>query len=376
MTGIMDPLVVANVKERLGRAIAAVVGIALGVILILVTVGLARGMLRSSGERQANVGAEILFQPPGAFNAGVTTSPLSLPVPYAEAIRRIEGVRDATPVGRYVQSGAGGLGFELIEGVIFTPSSRYATYGEISGIEILEGRAPVADREVVIDRVRATSTETGIGDPVELLGHTFHVVGIYGPEVGARVKIPLTAMQGLLGNDGKCSWILVKTESPELQEDVAGRIDSAFPGNQIIFTRDIPSFFEKGIPSLNLFLEVVVGLAMVISSLITLLAMYTAVLERTREIGVLKSLGASKSFIVGVIEKEAVFLSLLGVVAGIAGSWLAQLGITRATSLIVVIEPKWVAIAALVALAGGALGALYPSLRAAHQDPVEALSYE
>ncbi len=304
MKDTFDPLVVANVTERVGRALTAVIGIALGVILILVTVGLARGMLNSSGERQGRVGAEILFQPPGAFNAGVTTSPLSLPVPYAEAIRRIEGVRDTTPVGRYVQSGAGGLGFELIEGVSFTPSSQYATYAEITGIEILAGRAPVGDREVIIDGVRAKNSHVGVADSIELLGRAFEVVGIYGPEVGARVKIPLGAMQRLLGNDGKCSWILVKTDSPELQEEVAKRIEAALPGNQIIFTRDIPSFFEKGIPSLNVFLKVVVGLAMVISSLITLLAMYTAVLERTREIGLLKSLGASKRFIVASSRKR------------------------------------------------------------------------
>jgi putative ABC transport system permease protein len=366
----MDPLVLSNIAGRPGRAIASTAGIALGVVLILVTVGLARGMLRSSGERQANVRAEILFQPRGAFHAGVTTSPLSLPVAYADAIRRIEGVRAVTPVGRYVQSGAGGLGFELVEGVAF------ASYVEMTGIQFEQGRAPAGDREAAIDRSRSARTGKGVGDFLELLGHRFQVVGVYGPEVGARVKIPLPAMQELMGNEGKCSWILVKTETPQLQDVVGKRIDAALPGNQIVFTRDIPSYFEKGFPSLTIFLNVVVGLATIISSLITLLAMYTAVLERTREIGILKSLGASKRFIVGAIEKEAMALSLAGVLAGVAGSLLAQRGITSTTSLVVEIELLWVAIAALVAVAGGSLGALYPALRAANQDPVDALAYE
>jgi putative ABC transport system permease protein len=355
---------------RPGRALACAAGIALGVVLILVTVGLARGMLRSSGQRQANVSAEILFQPRGAFHAGVTTSPLSLPVAYVDRVRRIEGVRAATPVGRYVQSGAGGLGFELVEGVDF------ASYVEMTGIQFEEGRAPAGGREAAIDRSRSESSEKRVGDFLELLGHRFQVVGVYGPEVGARVKIPLSAMQELMGNEGKCSWILVKADALELQDVVARRIDAALPGNQIVFTRDIPSYFEKGFPSLSIFLDVVVGLATIISLLITLLAMYTAVLERTREIGILKSLGASKAFIVGTIEKEAITLCLAGAMAGVGASLLAQSGITSATSLVVEIEPRWVAIAALVAVAGGSLGALYPALRAAHQDPVDALSYE
>jgi putative ABC transport system permease protein len=366
----MDPLVLSNIAGRPGRALASVGGIALGVVLILVTVGLARGMLRSAGERQANVRAEILFQPRGAFHAGVTTSPLSLPVAYAEALRKMEGVRAATPVGRFVQSGAGGLGFELVEGVVF-PS-----YVEMTGIRFEEGRAPAGDREAALDRSRSASTGKEVGDFVELLGHRFQVVGVYGPEVGARVKIPLSAMQELMGNEGKCSFLLVKTETPGLQDAVAERIDAALPGNQIVFTRDIPSYFEKGFPSLTIFLDVVVGLSTIISTLITLLALYTAVLERTRQIGILKSLGASKAFIVGGIQKEAVTLSVAGVLLGVGGSLIVQTAIHSTTSLIVEIEPRWVAIATLVAVAGGSLGALYPALRAAHQDAVDALAYE
>ncbi len=201
-------------------------------------------------------------------------------------------------------------------------------------------------------------------------------MGVYGPEVGARIKMRLDAMQQLLGTEGKCSWVLIKTDSPESEGSVARRIDEKFPGNQIIFTRDIPSFFEKGIPSLTVFLNVVVGLAMVISALIVLLAMYTAVTERAREIGVLKSLGASKKFIVTVIEKEALFISTLGVAVGLLLAVSAQAAITELTSLIVELELKWILIAAAVAVVGGGLGALYPALHAANQDPVKALTYE
>ena len=106
----MDRLVTANIAERPTRAAASILGVAIGIVLIVVTSGLAKGMLRSTAERESNVGAELLFQPPGSFGAGVTTTPLSLPVPYAEALSKLDGVQAAT-VGRYVRSGAGGIGF-------------------------------------------------------------------------------------------------------------------------------------------------------------------------------------------------------------------------------------------------------------------------
>ncbi|MFQ5791246.1 MAG: ABC transporter permease, partial [Acidobacteriota bacterium] len=263
----MDSLIVTNITERPGRALASILGIAVGVVLIVVTVGLARGMLHSTGQREGNLGAELLFPPPGSFGAGATTTPLSLPVQYARALQLLSGVENTTPVGRYLRSGAGGIGFELIEGIVFEASDDYATYAQITGIRLREGREPERTDEIIVDLQRAEDQGTQVGSTMELLGREFTVVGIYTPEVGARIKMPLQTMQELLGAEGKCSWILVKCESPAIQESVAMRIEEQFPGNQLIFTRDIPGFLDQGIPSLNLFLEVVIGLATVISGL-------------------------------------------------------------------------------------------------------------
>ena len=110
--------------------------------------------------------------------------------------------------------------------------------------------------------------------------------------------------------------------------------------------------------------------------LVILLAMYTTVTERTRQIGVLKALGMSNASIAWVIEQEALVVSVLGVLVGVLLTLAARFFVTRLTSLSVDIEPRWVGIALLIGLVGGTLGALYPALRAARQDAVEALSYE
>ena len=200
----MDNLVLANLAARPIRSLTSIVGIALGVILILVTVGLARGMLLSTGEREGNLRAELVFLPPSGFGAGISTSPLTLPIAYAEAIAKMPGVAATAPVARYVRTGARGIGFELIEGVELNGDGASGSYPGVTGLTIAEGRFPEGPHELIVDRQRAADPETQLGSKLELLGQTFEVVGVYEPEVGARMKIPLDSMQELLGASGPC----------------------------------------------------------------------------------------------------------------------------------------------------------------------------
>jgi putative ABC transport system permease protein len=84
----------------------------------------------------------------------------------------------------------------------------------------------------------------------------------------------------------------------------------------------------------------------------------------------------SPGTIAWVIEKEAILVSLLGVITGILLTLLLRFAVMRTTSLVVEIEPFWIIVAFAVGLVGGTIGALYPALRAARQDAVEALGYE
>jgi putative ABC transport system permease protein len=106
-------------------------------------------------------------------------------------------------------------------------------------------------------------------------------------------------------------------------------------------------------------------------------AMYTAVMERTREIGILKSMGASKFYIVNVILRETVVLAFGGIVLGIFLSMAARRGIhAKLPTLPIQIDANWITYAILIAIGGAILGALYPAFKAAQKDPIEALAYE
>ena len=366
---LMDSLVLSNIAHRPARTAVSVLGTGVGVLLIVFTVGLAHGVLRERGRRESNIGAEIMVRASGTLSFG-GGSPFVLPAARAKEIARLDGVRAASPIGQTLDRSDSGFGSRLIDGIDFDE------YAKLTGITIREGTKLTGGDQAIIDPVWQQERHATIGSTVQLFERPFTIVGVYEPPGGGRIKIPLATMQDQEGSDRRASAILVACTDPAKQDDVAARIKERFPDDQIIFTRDLPEIYASGIPALNVFIKVVVGVAAAISMLVILLAMYTTVTERTRQIGILKSLGMSRSAIAWVIEQEAIIVSLLGVSVGVLLTLIARVAVVRMTSLSVEIEPRWIAVALAVGVVGGSLGALYPALRAARQDAVDALSYE
>ncbi|CAN5801169.1 hypothetical protein BH20ACI3_BH20ACI3_06940 [soil metagenome] len=366
---LMDSLVLSNIAHRPARTAVSILGTALGVLLIVFTVGLAHGVLHERGKRESNIGAEIMVRGSGSLGFG-GSSPFGLPVSRAAEISKIEGVRAATPLGQALDRSDRGFGTRLVDGIDFDDYSR------LTDLKIREGSPLTGGDQAIIDPLWQKQRNATVGSTVQIFERPFKIVGVYEPPGGGRIKIPLSTMQAQEGAEGNTSAVLVASADPAKQEEVAQRIRERFPDDQIIFTRDLPEIYASGVPALDVFIKVVVGVAASISMLVILLAMYTTVTERTRQIGILKALGMSKTSIAWVIEKEAILVSLLGVTVGVLLTFVARFAVMRVTSLTVEIEPRWVLISLLVGLLGGSLGALYPALRAARQDPVDALSYK
>jgi putative ABC transport system permease protein len=365
----MINLVAANIRQRPVRSLVSIAGVALGVALVMLFTGLSRGMSNDMQRRSSNVRAEIIFTRPGSME--LTSSTANLSTKYVERLEAIEGVEGAVPVIRYVFQGGKGFGFEQVEGV------DWPAFAKMNEMRLVEGHAPEAADEVVIDEAKARNGKLVVGNTLNLFGgKPYRIAGIYAPESGARVKMSLSAMQNALEAEGKCTYILVKCRDANAQLEVAKRINEALPGNKIQLTRDVLTSIEKSIPYLGVFLRVLVGLSAIVSSLVVMLAMYTTITERTREIGILKAMGASRGFIIGVIEKEAMMISVLGLIAGFVITVVAGLLIHRVFGLIFEYGWGWAITAAAIGLLGGALGALYPAVRAANLDAVSALSYE
>lgn len=367
---VMDNLVLSNMTHRPARTFVSILGVAVGVLLVAFTVGLAHGVLRERGRRESEVGAEIMIRAAGTIGFGA--QPFVLPVSRAEEVGRIPGVRVACPAGQTTDTSDTGFGMRVIDGIDFD------CYSRLSDLHVVEGSAAVRGDEAIVDSIWKEQRKAKLGDPIKLFGRNFKLVGVYEPPGGARIKLPLSTMQENAGvEDGAlCTTILVSVNNPAEQETVAERIHAAFPEDQIIFTRDLPELYASSVPALDVFIDVVVGVSAVISMLVILLAMYTTVTERTRQIGVMKSLGMSNASVAWVIEQEALAVSVLGVLLGVVLTLAARFVVMRTTTLTVDIEPRWLLVSLAIGLLGGTLGALYPALRAARQDPVDALSYE
>ncbi|MEW6130172.1 MAG: ABC transporter permease [Acidobacteriota bacterium] len=361
-----NSLVLANLCHRKMRTALTAAGVALGITLMVLTAGLINGFVNSQGKRNSAVTAELMMRPANSkLGLGFEpTSTLSLPLALVEEIRTLEGIAEAIPVGQYLQD------TDLIEGI------NYAAFTKVSDMRVVEGEPVERGNEIMIDRTVEKLRNLKVSDEMQVFGKPFRVVGIYEPESLGRFKIPLSTMQANLNRPFLCSMILIKVQDPNQQDRMAARLRARFPDYSFVLTKDLPALFARGTPALRVFKNVVVSLAVLISSLVMLLGMYTTIKERTKLIGILKSLGASKFWIVSEVEKEAMLISLLGIGVGFGLSFAGKVFIQKFTPLRIEFETVWYLYAFLCGTLSGILGSLYPALQAAHQDPVKALSYE
>jgi putative ABC transport system permease protein len=218
-----------------------------------------------------------------------------------------------------------------------------------------------------------------VGDTIKLLNTNWHVSGIMESGKLAHIVVPLRTLQKLNGNLDHISQVLVKLDDPNQVKPVIEELHKILEDYPIISMADFTSLLNvNNIPALSGFILIVMGIGVVIGFLVVSLSMYMAVLQRTREIGILKSLGASKAFILRIILVEALFLGVGGTILGIAFTYgaAALIHALKPATLPMIMVYDWWPKAGAITILGALLGALYPGLTAASHDPIEALSYE
>ncbi len=363
----MDDLITANLWSRPTRTIISVFAVALGVILMLVLGGLATGTLDDTINRTMSLGADFILQPSDTGMLFALGSP-SLPAGIVRKLADTKGVGAVTPVlSKFSMSDVG-----IIFGIDFS------SYDQFPGtIQIVEGKRSLEDEEVIVDQLFAKSRNIRPGMRLSVLGHPFTVSGICRAGSVVREYVSLRTLGRIMETD-KISMIFIKaspgTDLKQLEKDLKGTYD----GYHLTTANDASMLLEATkIPLLKEFRYAIVFIAAVISFMVVLLAMYTTIFERTREIGILKSLGASRIFIVSMILRESVMISCLGAILGTGISEvIRKVIISSFPTLQVTISAGSIGRGCLVGLLGGVLGALYPAYKAAQMDPVRALSYE
>ena len=367
----MNKMIFANLVHRPFRTIISVVAVAVEVTLILLIVGLSLGMLNDAKNRQAGIGADIMVQPPNSsLLMGVNGAPVSIKL--VDRLRKLDHVVAVTPVVAQLNT-AGSV--EVIDGIDLQSFEavggpmRYIAGGPFQGPD-----------DLLVDDYVAAAQKLKVGDSIETLNHTFRIAGVVDHGRGARKFLPIATLQDIIGAQGKASIFYVKLDDPNNAEAVVHEIKS-IPGMEQYGVRSLKEYLSlmtsSSIPGLSTFIKVVIGISMVIGFIVIFQAMYAAVMERTREIGILKSLGAGKMYIVNVILRETLLIAIGGILLGIAVSCMARVVLHhRFQTLPILITPEWLTRAAIIAIIGSLLGAVYPALKAAQKDPIDALAYE
>src|SRR5215469_7491326 len=367
----MNKMIFANLVHRPFRTIISVVAVAVEVTLILLIVGLSIGMLNDAKNRQAGIGADIMVQPPNSsLLMGVNVAPVSIKL--ADRLRKVDHVVAVTPVVAQLNT-AGSV--EVIDGIDLQSFEavggpmRYIAGGPFQGPD-----------DLLVDDYVAAAQRLKVGDSIETLNHTFRIAGIVDHGRGARKFLPIATLQDIIGAQGKASIFYVKLDDPNNAEAVVHQIKS-IAGMEQYGVRSLKEYLSlmtsSSIPGLSTFIKVVIGISMVIGFIVIFQAMYAAVMERTREIGILKSLGAGKMYIVNVILRETLLIAIGGILLGIAVSYMARVVLHhKFQTLPILITPEWLTRATIIAIIGSLLGAVYPALKAAQKDPIDALAYE
>ena len=364
---MINKLVISNLGHRPVRTALSVLAIAVEVTMILTLVGVSYGTLDSTSERARGVGADIVIRPPGSSIIGLSTAPL--PDSLVTLVSKQPHVAQA--IGTVVLPLSG---FDSITGLNIEEFTKMS-----GGFHYLAGGPFQSDQDILIDEYYAKEKHLKVGDQLKLANHDWRVSGIFESGKLARICAPISVLQEAMGSPHHLSQIYLKADDPAHVQEVLSELHTLLPGYPVYSMEEFTSLLSiNSVGLLRNFIGVVIGISVVVGFIVVFMAMYTAVLERTREVGILKAVGASPRFILDLLIRETLLLSVLGSLVGIiltyATQWLMKHAVP--SSLTQETVYLWWPIAGAIAIVGSLLGVIVPAIKAMRQDATEALTYE
>jgi len=364
---LLNKLVFENLRQRPVRTCLSVLAIGVEVTMILTLVGISYGTLDETARRARGVGADIIVRPPASSIISLSSSPMSEKlVPF---LMKQPHVTLATgtmgqPLG----------GFDVLTGIDLAQFNRMS-----GGFRFVSGGPFQTDDDVIVDEYYAKEKKLKVGNAITLANHAWRVSGIFESGKLSHICARLNVLQELTGNPARLSQIYLKVDDPTRAQLILNQLRGAIPGYVLYTMEEFTSLLTvNSVGLLRDFIGVVIAIALVVGFIVVTMAMYTAVLERTREIGILKALGASTGYILNLLFRETLWIALLGSVLGIVmtdgSKWVmmhaAPSSLTQETVY------SWWPIASGVSVIGALLGAILPAWKAVKQDVIQALAYE
>ncbi|MEE8201469.1 MAG: ABC transporter permease [Candidatus Acidoferrales bacterium] len=362
-------MLVANLLHRPLRTLITIVAVGMEVCLVVIIVGLTTGLLQEIAKRIEGVGADLMLQPPASsFLMAFSGAPM--PIKIKEKLEEVPHVEAVAPVLLQFSTSSG---MDIVYGI------ELESFRAVSKGFVYHQGGPFEQRtDILVDDWYAKARDLQVGERLRLFENDFLVRGIVEHGKGARLFVPIERLQELSAARDKASIFYIRLDDPENTPAAVEEIRKLFPRHQLRPLREYLSMMSSSrLPGLDTFVNSVIALAVVVGFLVIFLSMYTTILERTRDIGILKSLGASKANIIALVLRESLLLCALGVVVGIGFSFGGRALLKEMfPTITILITAGWLAKAIALAFLGGVLGAIYPAWLAASQDTVVALAYE
>jgi putative ABC transport system permease protein len=399
----MLTLPISNLLHRKLRSALCATAVGIGIAMLVVQLSLSHGMLNEVAERMQSVDAElivlpkhanVIFQGGTAFGDGYAERIAAVEVEGRPVVRKVIPVfLDTVRLGGQQQRIFGVdpedmpefLGARrLAAGSLFPHATRFKRKLEqLRGSRRHYDPEQITDDELhaacelIIDRRLAMVGGYEVGEKTNIFGREFTIVGIVESGVAGRVFAPLQTLRHILnGGVPWSSMFFVKLLRAE-DADAAANAIAAAVHQKVELKSEYGSLLRESFAQIYTYMNIASGVALAVCFLFIMLTMYTLVLERTREIGVLKALGASRRYLLALAVSESTLICAAGTLLGIGLSYAVRWIIEGTMPLATVqIQARWLVLGAGVGLIGGALSALYPGLKAARLDPATALAFE
>ena len=358
----------------------SIIGIAIGITTIVALGLITTGMEDSVQTSLNDVGAEITVS--NSSSVGTNTGLMDISI--VDEMKNRTGVIDA----------AGGLtvtemNMDRLKSRDSDTSSLATTVVGLApdklymmGIDKVDGKIyENGTRDAIVGAEYAEVNNVSIGDDITLQGKEFNVSGIFetgSPFVDSGIYVPLDTLQDITDTDG-VSRILVKTGEDVNDSAISEKIEDDYENFTTLTSEEISSIANDVLGILDTATLAVSALAIIVGGIGIINTMVMAVYERTKEIGVLKSVGwKSRKILTMILGETLVLTTLSGIVGSIFGILIPEVGLRlfNVTDFALGYSPKTFILAFGITIIVGIIGGIYPAYKASKLAPTEALRYE